>query len=137
MIVRSNLFDLTVRRDELGIDKHRRILAHQTRNPAAFLTISQSVFETTIIAGNELRPALLKLFDKRAIIAEFDDLSSITIKLTKETTRVPGVYYLILKALAWEGINLIEVVSTFTELTIIIENKHIDRASTVIKDLFS
>ena len=51
-----------------------------------------------------------------------------------EATKIPGVLYFILKILAWEGINITECVSTFTELTIILDNKDIDRAFSIIKN---
>ncbi len=56
--------------------------------------------------------------------------------LPKGTALIPGVYSYILKALAWEGINVVEVVSTLNEFTIILEDKKIDSAFAVIKRLF-
>ncbi len=47
-----------------------------------------------------------------------------------------GIYGNILKALAWEGINVSEVVSTLKELTIVLEEKLIDAAFSIIKRLF-
>jgi hypothetical protein len=49
---------------------------------------------------------------------------------------VPGVYSYILKALAWDGIPVIEVVSTSNEFTIILEDRNIDPAFGLIKRLF-
>ena len=63
------------------------------------------------------------------------DLSAITLILPKEAVFVPGVYYSVLKALAWEGINFVEVVSSYTELTIILQNSNVDRAFSVLKNL--
>ncbi|MBI3366167.1 hypothetical protein HY041_00875 [Candidatus Roizmanbacteria bacterium] len=40
---------------------------------------------------------------------------------------------ILLKSLAWMGINVIEVVSSYTELTIVLENKDVDRAFSVLK----
>ena len=65
------------------------------------------------------------------------ELSAITIILPKEAVFVPGVYYSVLKALAWEGINFVEVVSSYTELTIILQNSNVDRAFSVLKNLSS
>ncbi|TSC55732.1 MAG: hypothetical protein G01um101418_753 [Parcubacteria group bacterium Gr01-1014_18] len=65
------------------------------------------------------------------------DLSSITIKLPEETITTPGVYYPILKALAWEGINIIEIISIGTELSILFKSNDVDRAFSIIKSLTS
>jgi len=45
------------------------------------------------------------------------------------------VHYSILKQLAWSNINVIEVVSTYTEFTVIIDNARIDTAFSVLKNL--
>lgn len=43
----------------------------------------------------------------------------------------------ILKILAWEGINVVEVVSTFSEFTIILEDEEVSRAFSLFKDSLS
>jgi aspartokinase len=136
IIVRSNLVDITVKNNDYTHEHDQKILKLITDKPNIFLTISRSVFETTIITGRELRDDILKIFDKKSIIAEFDNLSSIIIRQPKETTVIPGVYYMILKPLAMEGINLVEIVSTYTEITLVIKNEDVDKAFSIIKQLF-
>lgn len=136
VIVRSNLVDITVKSNDFTPEHDKQILKLADTKPNTFLTISRSVFETTIISGKEFKEDILNMFARQAVIAQFDKLSSITIRLTKETTETPGVYYIILKSLAWEGINLVEIVSTFTELTLVIKTQDVDRAFSIIKQLF-
>ena len=45
----------------------------------------------------------------------------------------PGLYYFILKELAWEGINIVEIVSTSHEFTLLVNDEDIDKAFLVIK----
>ena len=136
IIVRSNLVDITVKNTDFTHEHDKKILQLINSKPNTFLTVSRSVFETTIITGGELKEDILKLFDKKSIIAEFDNLSSITIRQPKETTVIPGVYYMILKPIAWEGINLVEIVSTYTEITLVIKNEDVDKAFSIIKQMF-
>ena len=137
IIVRSNLFDITVKNTDYTHEHDKKILSLVDNRPNTFLTISRSVFETTIISGNHFEKDIISMFEKKSIITHFDNLSSITIRQPKRTTDTPGVYYMILKPLAWEGINLIEVVSTYTELTLIIKNEDTDKAFSIIKKLFT
>ena len=102
-----------------------------------FGTITEGVFETTVIASAELKISIEKIYQDEKVIFRFDNLSSITIRLAEENINTPGVYYYILKPLAWEGINVIEVVSTSHEITLIIEAKNVDRAFTILKNLFN
>ncbi|MEW5901811.1 MAG: aspartate kinase, partial [Acidobacteriota bacterium] len=71
------------------------------------------------------------------MISQIDGLSSVTVLLPRGTARVPGVYSYILKFLAWEGINVVEVVSTLNEFTIILEEKNIDSSFSIIKRIFA
>jgi hypothetical protein len=43
--------------------------------------------------------------------------------------------YYIFNKLAWDGINVFEVVSTSNEITILLKDKDVDRAFTVIKQI--
>jgi aspartokinase len=45
-----------------------------------------------------------------------------------------GIYYLIFKTLAWENINVIEVVSTMSELTIVLDDQEVVRAFNLLQN---
>ncbi len=68
------------------------------------------------------------------MISFITNLSSITIRTPKEWVYTPGGDYAILKRLAWENINIVEILSTYTELTIIFDNKDVDKAFSVLKN---
>ncbi len=137
IIVRSNLFEITVLNNEETIQNQQRLLQYASNHPEFFSTITSGVFETTIIAGTEARETISLLYDKKHIIADLDELSSITIKFSKDIIDVAGVYSMILKTLAWEGIPFTEIVSTYSELTIIVKNAYVTQAFSLIKDVFS
>lgn len=134
LMVRSNLVEITMANSESLVKKYKTLLDQVVLKQQYFLTITQGIYETTIIASQEMKDKILQIFKDEKIISQFNNLSSITVKLSKDTAFMPGAYYLILKSLAWEGINMIEVVSTFREFTIILEYKDIDRAFSVLKE---
>lgn len=133
MLIRSNLIEITILNANLTDEKFQLLFRKFHGQNKYFVTITQGVFETTIIASNEFSPELNKIIKGEEIISKFENLSAITIRLPKESVPTHGVYYSILKFLTWEGINVIEVVSTFLEFTIILEDKEIDRAFSVLK----
>ena len=100
------------------------------------MTFTQGIHETTLIAGRELEDIVESFFKGEKLISRMGRLSSVTVLLPPGTALIPGVYSYILKALAWEGIDVIEVVSTLNELTIVLEDKTIDTAFSIIKRLF-
>jgi len=122
LMVRSNLTEITIANSSTMLQKLRKLLEQIRFNENYFLTITQGIYETTIIVSKNLEDKLKKIFAGEKIISKFENLSSITIQLPEGSTRIPGIYSFILKALAWEGINLVEVVSTCNEFTMILES---------------
>jgi hypothetical protein len=49
----------------------------------------------------------------------------------------PGVYYSIFKQLAWGNVNVVDVVSTYTEFTVLFEFQNVDRAFSILKRFLS
>lgn len=134
LMVRSRLMEITVHSKSLERGDQLAKLHSLANEKGLFFTITQGVVETTIITGQSLKTALYKIVNKENVIASFENLSAITIKLTRETVTTSGSYFEILKYLAWEKINIIEVVSTYTEFTIIFQDKDVDRAFSVLKN---
>lgn len=137
IIVRSNLIEFTLINSQSLITKHQKLLEAINSQKEYFGTITEGVFETTIIASTELKTSIEKIYQNEKVIFRFNNLSSVTIRLSEENINTSGVYYFILKPLAWEGINIIEVVSTSHEITLILEAKNVDRAFTILKNLFN
>ena len=136
LTVRSNLIEMTFLNSDNLIAKQKKLLDQVSRKQHIFITITQGIQETTIIAGRELQEKILTLFKSERMIGRIEGLSSVTVLLPQGTALIPGVYSYILKALAWEAINIVEVVSTLNEFTIILEDKNIDLSFSIIKRLF-
>ncbi len=136
IIVRSNLVEVTYPNSSSLFLSRKRLLDQLSGKQAYFLTFTQGINETTIIASKELKEKMMAIFSEEKAMSWIEDLSSITVLLPQDTALIPGVYSYILKALSWEGISIVEVVSTLNELTIVLEDTDIDRAFSIIKRLF-
>ncbi|MEO6509272.1 MAG: aspartate kinase [Patescibacteria group bacterium] len=132
MIVRSNLIEYTVANSGSLFQIHKKILDKMEENKY-FLVITQGVFETTIIVSSELKSKIEEYFSKEKVKVCIENLSAITIRLPQETVETPAVYYLIHKLLVWEGINVVEAASTYSEFTLILKDKDVDKAFSVLK----
>jgi len=137
MIVRSNLGELTLNNSvdlKTNVSKIFALYASQSKY---FFTLTEGVSETTIIASEGLFIDIKKLLAKESVLSEYKNLSSITIRMPKEVMETPGIFYFFLKSLAWEGINIVEMVSTNLEFTLILEDAEVNRAFAILKSLFS
>lgn len=135
LTVRSNLSELTFANSETFPEKTRLLLESVSNKRGVICTFSEGIRETTFIMSAEIMADAKRIFKGETLVSNINNLSSITIRLPEEVVYIPGIYYCILKMLAWENINIIEVLSTYTELTIILENKDVDRAFTSLKNL--
>jgi len=136
LMVRSNLFEITFVNSEFLVQKQKKLLDRVNMRQNYFLTFTHGIFQTTIIASKELKNKILAVFKGERVISQLENLSSTTIQLPKGTEFIPGAYSFILRSLAWDGINIIEVVSTLNELTIVLQDKKIELAFSNLKHLF-
>jgi hypothetical protein len=133
IVVRSNLVDYTFRNSDTLLKKQQRLLKLISERREFFYAISQGVYETTFVLSDQIKDNIPEIFEGEKLLTYSFGLSSITIKLPTENTDQPGLYYFIFRKLAWEGINVLEVVSTSNEFTVILKDSDIDKAFSVIK----
>ena len=101
----------------------------------AFCTFSQGVSERTLLFNEHIQKLVESTFTKENLISKINNLSSVTIKLPKHSTDISGVYYYILKQLAWEDIPLVEILSTTNEVTLILENHYVEQSLSLLMSM--
>ncbi len=135
MILRSNLTLLNLVNSKSQEEKYSALI--KLSSSRHFLTITKGPFETTMLVSNDLKEKTKGILENEEITKEIDGLSAITIQLPEEATSTPGIFYFFLKSLAWEGINVLEIISTQLELTLIVNGKDINRTYSILNSLFS
>jgi ribosomal protein L30E len=137
LIVRSNLCEYIYLTSEGLIKKYSVLAKIFSRHPHFFLTLTQGTKETDIIISESLKEKLENILSGEKLIRKIENLSSITLFHPEKAVFTPGFHYSILKLIAWENINIVETVSTFTEFTIILKEKDLERAFKIIKELMN
>lgn len=134
-LVRSDLEDFTFENSETLTLRQSELMKSLNDDKDAFYTYCRGVNESTVITSTSVSNKIREIFKKEKLKSHTSDLASITIKLPKVNTEISGIYYYILKHLAWEGINIIEVVSTANEFTAVVKSEDIDSAFSVLMQL--
>lgn len=132
--VRSNLADYAFSNSPTLFQKQASLLERIGAMKDVFCTFSQGIYETTLVVSSSICPLVEDIFRDETMINKTVDLSSITVKLPLENTVCPGVYYYIFKELAWDNINITEVISTTSEFTVVVSDHDIQRAFTILMD---
>lgn len=130
--VRSNLADYTFLNSSSLHLKQAKLLEKTNVMKNIFCTFSQGVYETTLVVSESLSQLVEEIFAEENLVAKNSSLSLITVKLPNDNTRYPGVYYYLFKDLAWDNINIVEVISTTNEFTIVVSNEDIHRAFAIL-----
>lgn len=133
--VRSKITYYTFNNSETLIEKQALLLNTIKSKKDIFFAFSQGVYETSIILSDSDFDGFDEIFKQETLVQKTNGLSSLTIKLPSENADVSGIYYFILKKIAWEGINILDIISTMHEFTIIVDDESIDRAFTILKNL--
>ena len=133
--VRSNLIDYSFKVSDSLLSCQAKFLSEIDNPQLFFYTSSRGVTESNIIISNEMKAKMETYFEKEILIKKTDNLSSISIKLPVENISIPGVYYFIFQKMSWEGINIIEVISTSNEFTIVVDDQNVNDAFKIIKNL--
>ena len=133
--VRSKITYYTFENSETIVDKQAELLKGLKGKKDIFFAFSQGVYETSLILSDSEHNDIDSLFKSEQLVQETAGLSSITIKLPSENADVSGIYYFILKKIAWEGINILDIISTFHEFTIIVNDESVDKAFSILKNL--
>lgn len=91
------------------------------------LNIIQGNYEVAIITNIRYKENLIDLLHEEKVIDVVDNLISISLTFSGEFLLTPGVIYDISRFLTWEHINIIDMILTKTELSLIIDKKDLMR----------
>lgn len=133
IIVRSDLSDYCYKNSDTLKTRQIELMNRIENKNEIFYTVVQGIFETNLVMSSALIEDVEEVFKDENLLRKQEKLSSITFKLPQGNVMQPGLYYFIMKELAWEGINIEEVISTSHEFTFIVSDEDIDKAFLVIK----
>ncbi len=137
IVIRSNLYNLVIESSENFQKKLPSLLKLGNHTGKHVVLLSQGMHECSIIADSDLEDTLSKLLTNENITSKKDNLSSITIQLPESSISTPGVYYFLLKSLAWESINIHEIISSYLEFNIIVSTEDVNKAFSILQSIFT
>lgn len=91
------------------------------------LNIIQSNFEVSIMINKKYKEDILSALDEEKLVDVIDNLVSISLAYDEDFLKTPGIIYEISRFMAWENINIIDMILTKMELQLVIENKDLMR----------
>jgi len=134
LAIKAPIFEVTYEKTRENMAKIREI---QTKLNAGdnFLTITQGVGEITVICSQKVSEEVKKYVVVKPV-GTYDGLGAITVRFNEpDYIEEPNMIYSLVAELAKKRINLIEIVSTFSELSFIVRKTDVDRVVAVLNKL--
>ena len=126
--VHSNLEGMTFERTFEVSKLIREIYQGLKLTSKSFFTVTQGLSEVTIVAEKHIVDSfrnslknLKKIYDKRNLVG-------IAVKFDLKYLEIPNIIFLLNKRLALKNVNIIEIISTATEITFIIDKAELHLA---------
>ena len=135
IIVRSNLSEYCFENSPTLISCHQKLMNEASGERDILYTVSQGVYETTLVVSHSLDRRINTIFRDEKLLSRKTKLSSVTLRLPESNTEISGVYYFLMKNLAWGGINICEIISTSNEVTFVVNEHDIHRAFSILMEM--
>lgn len=134
--LKSDLFELTVENSPELLPKLSRLATTIQDRHAALFVFTQGQHETTIITNTSLEIETRAALKDMVISRTIPELTAITLQRTHDQIETTGLLQFPLRILAWEGISVVEIITTLNEMMILIQAFDVDRAFTSIRQGF-
>ena len=136
IIMKTNICDFTIVRSPSLLAKLKLLHGLVDLERGDVLNFILGNNEVCIITSERHIDRLTKFLSGEKVLNKETGLVSLTIILTADDfTHTPGVIFDVVRQLAWENINIYEIISTMTELTFILNKKDSMRAYNVLGGL--
>jgi len=136
IIMRTNIIDFNVVKSSDLLSKIKNIYNLVNFEKGDTLNIILGSNEVSIVANEKYKDKLSIFLKGEKILNKEFDLVALTIVFEgKNFLTTPGVIFTAIRKLAWEQINIFEIISTMTELTFILSKKDSMKAYNVLQEL--
>ncbi len=120
--MKTNIYDVNFLRNDNFITKMQSLYESVHVDSGDFLNITMGSHEISLMVSEKYKPVVDQLLEGEEIVAQMQDLVALTIVFHDgDFLQTPGVMYLAARKLAWENINVLEIVSTMNVLTFVIK----------------
>jgi DNA-binding transcriptional regulator of glucitol operon len=136
--IRSPLCDISFEKTKLSQEATKKLLGSSLyKQHNSFFTVTEGVSEITLIAPQKVYEDILSLYAAQPFSttpkASYQNLTGISVRFSEKYLSVPNVVYVLIGQLAVQRVNIIEVVSTFTELAVIVQEHDTDTAMSALR----
>ncbi len=123
IVMKTGLIDISFVKTPSLLLRLKKLYDLTDHDKSETLNIIQGNYEITVVVNEKHKQSVLELLKGEKVLNQEKELVSFTMSLSRDYLYSPGILAKVTRALAWEDINILEVISTMTELTFIVGQK--------------
>lgn len=137
--VKLTHFSVTTHISELTYEKTEGVVAKLASLDVSllskkdFFTLTQGVHEITILSSEQTVPHIKRHIGIKPAI-QMDNLVAISMRFSPDYIAVPNTIFSLVSVLATRHINLMEIVSTYTELSFIVRKEEMEETINAVNE---
>jgi len=122
-LLRTDICYIVIEESETTIRTIQRLYDEINFKHGGIFNLTQGNYEISIITNQRYKDRFLELLGDENILKVVDNLVVISLTYSKDFSATPGLLYNVSRFIAWENINIYNVINTPKELAFIISKK--------------
>ncbi|MBU0535957.1 MAG: ACT domain-containing protein [Nanoarchaeota archaeon] len=135
IFMKTQVCDIGVLKSPTFFSKLKHIYSIVDYERGDTLNIIQGNYEVSIISNEKYLDKIKKSLAGEKIVRADKELVIVGMIFPKEYVEHPGVIATITRKLAWNGVNILEVISTFKELNFVVGKNDATKAYNALQEL--
>ncbi len=131
----SDLIEFSFEKTKDSQESLKRLYLDQSLSSADFFTVTHGIGEISIVVPKYLKKRVLAAYRNHTPKLVLENIASITIRFSEKYLNTPNVFYSLLHHFAMRRINIVEIISTYTETTFILSHKDLNDGFAIINTL--
>lgn len=133
--VKSDLIEFAFEKTKATEERVQRLHQDASLSSADFFAVTHGIGEISIVVPKYLKKSVLAAFKNHTPKLVLENIASITIRFSEKYLNTPNVFYSLLHHFAMRRINIVEMISTFTETTFILSHRDLNEGFAIINTL--
>lgn len=125
--IKTDIFYIALEESPSLLSKLEKLYSIIDFKKGGLLNVIQGNYEVAIITNLKYKERVLDILYEEKVLETVDDLVSISLTYSKNFLFTPGILYDVSRFMAWESINVIDIILTKTELSLIVDKKDLHR----------
>jgi hypothetical protein len=135
--VKTGLAEIAFDKTKINRDKLQLLYQDKDFLSADFFTVTSGNTELAIVCPMQLQKAVRRHFGNQKPKLELANLAGLTLRFDETYINIPNQTFALIRPLALKRINIVEVISTFTELTVLLYEKDLQEAFATFTELLT